>query len=93
MVDNKAARRVGTSCPCVTVITGVRARVAPKQVCTSSEFTRGHDVPTLRESRIFADMHGLGDKDEGNPAENNRCHSIIGPGQLLATLSSGASRW
>jgi hypothetical protein len=30
-----------------------------------------------KESRIFADMPKIGDKDEGIPAENNRCHSVI----------------
>ncbi|AMP17127.1 hypothetical protein CPter291_4914 [Collimonas pratensis] len=41
-------RKVGTACPRVTAITGVRPRVAPKQACNWSEFTRGHAVPTVR---------------------------------------------
>jgi len=45
-----------------------------------------------KESRIFAEMRGLGDKDEGIPAENNRCHSVIDPGQLLLSLSLGERR-
>jgi hypothetical protein len=32
-----------------------------------------------KESRIFADMHEIGDKDDGKPAENNKCDSIIRP--------------